>query len=524
MGKIAENMGERRPIMENFLKKYGGCILYAMIHLILLSVFIVYVGENGLLGKEKLTFLEYVYRYGNGILLILLLALLGAGCTFLGLKEQKKEQIMIFLLLGLEILYFWAMPIGAVADEPNHFFRAYEISCGHMVSKHMGGIQLGGNYLPEGLAYFTDKSVQLDKDNLTAYYFGNTALYAPVSYLPQAAGILLTRFFTDNVYTIFYGGRFGGALINFLLCIWALKKMPFAKELLFLIMVFPVSIQEMISMAADGFTLSLSLAFLAYVLSLAYGNKKIEKRSIVLLTGMALCLSLCKIIYMVLVFLIFLIPKEKFVKKDKIRFIQAGIIATAVVVNLSWLYISSGFLLEFTPGVDSGAQVKYVITHPLDYYATIIRTVLNDFQGWIQTMFGSNLGSLNIAVSSVMWITFLCMVFHETHRCTFGEVDIKVSDIACFLMVVFAGGLLVCTSLYVQWTAYMGTMISGIQGRYFLPFLPLLLLGFAYNNHMQCPESKHNQRIKNNGKYMFLLILFCNAIALVDVVEFKMLG
>lgn len=42
-------------------------------------------------------------------------------------------------------------------DEPNHFYRAFELSCGKLVSEHIGENGVGGNYLP----YFMQEDLQM---------------------------------------------------------------------------------------------------------------------------------------------------------------------------------------------------------------------------------------------------------------------------------------------------------------------------------------------------------------------------
>ena len=62
--------------------------------------------------------------------------------------------------------------------------------------------------------------------------------------------------------------------------------MPFGRKILFIIMVFPVTLQETISLAPDSCTIAISLAFTAYILNLAYKKNEITKKDIALVTIM----------------------------------------------------------------------------------------------------------------------------------------------------------------------------------------------------------------------------------------------
>lgn len=472
--------------------------------------------------KDEIVY-QYYYSYKDGSILLAVLTFVILITVVLIYKNVKKENIMVFILAMVEILYFWTLPIGAAPDETSHFLRAFEISRGELVSEHMAGLDLGGNYLPVGLANYQNPDAQLDWENSQVYFFGNTALYAPISYLPQALGIRIATFFTSNVAMIFSFGRLGAAIINFILCVWALKKLPFGKEIMFLIMLFPMTMQEMIAMSADGFTTALSFALVSYVLYLAYEKEKVESMDLGILTSLTICLALCKIVYIVVAVVILIIPSSKFKTDKKAIWWKTGIIGITIIINLIWLMKSSTYLIEFMPGVQSKRQISYIIMHIEKYYVTIIRTMLADFQGWFQTMFGSNLGSLNIPVSSVMWIMYLLLLTYETLTCKIQKVSVRYTDVLCYLVIFFGGVGLVCTSLYVQWTAYMNPVISGIQGRYFIPILIFLPFCFIYNlNKKRMWQMEKAGIVQERKSFMYLWVVFFNAMALVEILEFKL--
>lgn len=168
---------------------------------------------------------------------------------------------------------------------------------------------------------------------------------------------------------------------------------------MFAIMMFPVAIQEMISMSPDGFTLSLSFAFIALVLHLKYKKENVSKKDILILMMLAIGVSLCKIVYIVLVMLLFIIPSSKL---NNARSVKVGIVGIAMIVNLLWLYIASDYLVEFNHGVNSGEQIMFVVSHPHAYFQVVSRTVFDSLQGWISTAIGSNLGYSNIVEFKIL--------------------------------------------------------------------------------------------------------------------------
>lgn len=258
------------------------------------------------------------------------------GILILLAVDERIIMSGLFIILGC--VYMWLCTPGMAPDEDNHFRRAFEISCGDLVSKGLYGGTIGGNYLPAEVDDYMEPDKELDWENKEMFTFSNTALYAPVSYLPHAVGIKIARCFTNNVSKIFYGGKFGNFLASTVLCLWALYRIPFGRKILFMIMVFPMTMQEMVSMSTDGFTTSLCLAFTAYVLYVSYNNEdRIRKRDIFTLAVLSILIALCKIVYIVLVLLIFLIPNEKIGGRKAWAGFKFGIMGAAMIFNLIWL-------------------------------------------------------------------------------------------------------------------------------------------------------------------------------------------
>lgn len=353
--------------------------------------------------------------------------------------------------------------------------------------------------------------------------YGNTALYSPVSYLPLAAGIRIANVVSDNVPTLFYGGRWAGAIVNFLLCVLALHAAPFGKRILFLIMTFPMTIQEMVVMTPDGFTIAVCLFFLAQILRLSYRVKKAHFPDLLVLGITSLVLAQLKIVYVVLLLLLFMIPARRFSSKQTALLFKGGTAGLAVLLNLIWLKISAGFLVEFQPGVDTPAQVRYVLTHIPSYYVVCARTFVNDFRAWISTMIGSNMGALNIGMTPIIWIAAALLFIYEISTCCENRSDVHKWDPVLLIAAFLLGSALILSSLYVQWTPYMNPVILGIQGRYFTPILGTLAYFTVFmrqNRRKQQGFDPAADSMREKGTFCHLLVLFYNGIAVLDIAKF----
>ena len=449
----------------------------------------------------------------------LIAALLFLAVGLAVLRKADEEALMSGILVALGAIYFWMCPLGMAPDETNHFFRAYEISCGEWSSRHMGEDGGGGNYLPAALQEYGNPSAEIDTEEIAELRYGNTSLYAPVSYLPQTVGIRIARVFTRNVSKIFYAGRFGNFLASMLLCLCAIHLMPFGKRVLFLVMMFPMSMQEMVSMAPDGFTIALTMAFLAYIFRLRCREEKLGNKEMALVGLMGIVIALCKIVYVVLLLLVFMLPKEKFREKKQAMLFHFGIPSAAFAMNLIWLKISSGYLIEFTPGVSSGEQVKYVLTHLSSYFVTVIDSVQAGAKDWVLMMIGCSLGALNIGITRIVCDIFWIMLIYEVCNCRQIGWRARRRDWLVLAFIFFSGSALIITSLYVQWTALASPMVSGVQGRYFTPLLPSLAMSIVCAAQVREQGSGEIKNCQMSGSYYYMLLLMLHGIAILDVIH-----
>ena len=480
--------------------------------------------ENIALSVSKTPYFQFVYngkpykgiaefRYGGYTdkqlcefwALIAILAVLYAMTLYR--ENEKFTACLMFFVLGFT--YVFIFPNGSAPDEKEHFYRAYEISEGSFISKKIDLSDQAGNYLPTGLSAFEDKSAEIGNER-TFESFANTALYSPFSYIPQTLGIKVASVFTNNVSNIFTWGRIFNFLICFALCVLALHFMPFAKNLLFVVLMLPVTLQEMACLAPDGLTLSLVMLFTAYVLHICYVKPKMTNGDIIILLVLSVLIALTKIVYLVVLPIIYLIPKSKMQNKAAYVFVPL----VAVVCNLIWLCIASDFLIEFNPGVNSSEQLMYILYHPFSYFLALIKSVIDNGFFVLSSTFGYFLAALTLITHPLLWICFLAVFVYQMMIQTSEGIQVKKLH-RWFFMAIFVAGLLgIYTALYIQWTPLGKDVVDGVQGRYLLPLLPFLGLFVVYSKQ----NSTSAPAIKDN-RYLYAILVFLNEIAIIDILN-----
>ena len=324
-----------------------------------------------------------------------------------------------------------------------------------------------------------DKRVLVDAQNAAAYCF--------VQYVPEVVGIWIGRLLTQTPFFIAYMAR----LVNIIVCVaimyWAIKIIPFGKNILLLFAIIPIAIEGFSIMSPDGLTISICSLFIAYTLSIAFDkNKKCGTKQTIILTIIGSILALCKVVYMPLIFLCLIIPKEKFNSKKERILSLSIILGSGIILNLIWLACGSIILLNshtssYIGTTENGTMIKLmsILTHPFLYLQKIFYTIMTNSNNYFLSLFGGQLEVFEIIkMDMIPYITcaiaFIASITDEKLKVAFK----KYQKVIIFLIVLVITAL-IFTSLYIQWSDDELFYIDGVQGRYFLPILPLILMLLA---------------------------------------------
>ena len=119
-------------------------------------------------------------------------------------------------------------------------------------------------------------------------------------------------------------------------------------------------------------------------------------------------------------------------------------------------------------------QAKWIAEHPIQYLAVLGRTILDYFGNFIREMEGQNLSWYNIYLPSLLTSIQIGLVALIAMRDEGLKETEKMRKNILLLSAVSV--LIICTSLYVWWTPAGSSRIVGLQGRYFLPLIPGVIM------------------------------------------------
>lgn len=303
-----------------------------------------------------------------------------------------------------------------------------------------------------------------------------------VSYFPQILAILAARAFgLGNVTWLILGRLF--ALFAYLAAgYFALKYMPFAKMPMAVLMLGPTAIQEAASFSYDSMLNTCSFLFVAYTLFLAYRKKKVSWKDWIVLFVSIIILAPVKIIYLLLGFLILLIPGFK-ISKRKIwsYLLKAALILSSVLVSLFSRATTTSAMAEDTMMVNGqiveGYTIKMLITDPLHTAALWMNTLKDRSVYYLKQIFGGYEAYSKVEISWLVITGFfilvvLALIVREKEKI----IDFKGRLLGIFISIGIFCGTLLAFNLAKDCTNLTSDCVYGVQGRYFLPFLPLLFI------------------------------------------------
>jgi uncharacterized membrane protein len=413
--------------------------------------------------------------------------------------EPKRVFVVVGFVFGTVMALI--VPPFQSPDEPHHFFRAYQISEGRWIPNWQDNIGQGD--LPASLAQICNpfSAVRYNKEvtslseirdvlriplqsRIRENYVLATAHYAPIAYLPQAIGIGVGRVLNWPPLVLMYVGRLTNLWTWMVLGYCALRSAPAFGPPFLLLMLMPMSLFMAASLSPDAVINGLAVLMAALAFSAAEKNRDkddsfIGWRWVVEFILCSAALSLAKVAYLPLAGLIFLVPAKRLGGPWKFAIILAVLaIATTTPVML-WSRQTPGLdIVNYlgNPHVSARRQFQFITGHPA---ALLLIPIFSAQRDWLLVIlsFVGRLGWLNIQLSPLFVIAYLLLLLVACRPGVEGPAFPKPRRVAAVTVVaaaVSAEALLLMIDLI--WTSVGGLRVDGLQGRYFIPIAPALLL------------------------------------------------
>lgn len=411
-------------------------------------------------------------------------------CRKLAAGRLSVSFLVLAVTIGVNLALITPPWYGL--DEGAHYIRAYQFANGNLGFDHeeeldwivdMEDFFFYTGYTNSPHNTYDERQNFLDRYATTDYgmqaYFPTTAATYPfVPYFFAGLGILLGKLLgLPFVYT-FYAGRVLNVLGYALICAFAIERAKLGKRLLFLMSLVPYALFSAGVYTADTLTVSFAvLAVALYLNMLSQEDGTLDWRLPGLFAVCCGAMAMCKLPYAPFCLLALTVPRRKF--KTTKTAVGSLLLVFAVVggISLATLLFGAGkgIIQWYQPGMSLVGQVKFILTHPVQYTGIMLNHVAENWQDYLfgstwKMGFSRDVSGLLAAVT-VLSIGAVTVVDYEPQAAVLG----RWQKLAC-VGAAACSWALVLTALYVSFNVVGAPTIAGVQGRYFYPLLLLLLL------------------------------------------------
>ncbi|MGI6217146.1 MAG: DUF2142 domain-containing protein [Coriobacteriales bacterium] len=423
-------------------------------------------------------------------------------------EEPNVGRWYLMVLCCSGLVYCMVFTPMTVPDERYHFQASYELSNALMGSGYPSSIT--DVSMRKCDAEFTDDcawTVQRSDYEVIAAEMGTffcdseamvsrpvdtgkiQASQNPIQLkLPSALGITLARLLHLGPCYLFYLGRLFNFSLFAVLVYLAWRVSPIGKNVIVATSLLPMTLHLAASYSYDAGTIGLAILLTSLCLRAIFRTNRLSAREAAEIIITAALLAPCKLIYTPIVCLVFFIPARRFSSKRNEIVYKFGsialVFASLVVIRLpDLLNIAQAGAASNTLDVRGSATghfytVSQVLDEPIRFIIMLVRTLDQYGAFYLEGIVGGSLGWFQSEIALPgYWVLLLYALLG--YALLASDEDSWQPPLSVRVV-----GLLLCTvavlgvflSMLVGHTFDTEQIIMGVQGRYALPILPLLLI------------------------------------------------
>lgn len=452
--------------------------------------------------------------YGSSLNILALLLMGAAACIVVLLiviprRFATPEHLFAILAVTFGVYFAFVNPPLQECDGLSHLYRAMDVSYGNVLApfvtlSHDEGVcripqnapqsfyTLGANSGAGGRYVDNLQNSSFSDEVVEMPFYDNIPFYA---YLPQALGLWLGRSLGLSIYACIVLSRLFNLLTYTVIVFWAIRKMPFFRNLFAMLAVMPLSLYQAASGSQDAMQHALCFLFIALCCSYAFDEKRetLTWKHALGLGVLLLAIFVIKYVYVCLGLLVFMIPMKRFGERKRYW------IAFAVAL-LPLVLVGGYHMLRVAPGISNVqavsaaadiTQSQYLMAHPLYLVKVLAKTAVT--MGWFYLQSLSVLGSLNCDLS-LLFVLLPCFLT----AVAFLDMDVPessriftVRNRTLLLTAAVITAVLVMVGLYIGdgvANPVGADIVSGVQGRYFIVLLILPFMALKSNRIQQKVE------------------------------------
>jgi uncharacterized membrane protein len=437
--------------------------------------------------------------------------------SILLLKKPEWVFLIISLFSGVGLCFL--IPTQSGFDEITHLARIWEISGGYLIPNQRLS---QGPYLPMAFVDISYRN-QFFYDPVSPDFFsthGNErinwnnflnhqtrSVYFPTLYLPQAFAVgLLGRVLNAPVLLIVTICRLLYLLGYILLAYCAIRLIPFGKWLLLVLTVAPMAMFQAATISPDSYTNGACFLFIAWVLRLSFQEKPINWKQLWLTIGITTLLLSVKINAVFLLPLLLLLVFKGFAAKKMLPILAGAVGLLFAVEVVGWNALAYSKYYVNMPGFGVLGQLAYIISNPAHVGAILVHDFfihgIAYLREWV-AVYGYNAGQ----VPPVTYVLFV-VVLVAAWLLSPAEKSLNTRTRITLILTGIAGCFFTILILYLSFTRIGSTSIDGVQGRYFIPVIPVLLLGLVPGRELLSRKVARVDLVVGGAGAVFILAFY----------------
>lgn len=444
------------------------------------------------------------------------------GKFYRALRTFLKKPEGFFIAVGLIAggIFILIIPPLQTPDEYLHFYRAYEVSELKIPHKENQDV---GSYLPSSITHTEElvrgksgqirfnprvkyniswtKGALLDvplKAQEKVFYSTSTSpLYFPLVYAPQGAVIAVARLFNSPIIVMLYLARAVSLVMWLLFAYFAIKIFPWKKWALVGVCLLPVMVSQSISPGLDVIVYGCALLFAAIIFRAFAQQDELTKVQLAALLATGTLMTFGKSVAAALLFLVFLLkPRQMPFKPTWLP--KVLVVATPVLVYMVWVTLTAELTTNHNIQYAS-LQLHNVVHNPFIFVWAFLSTFFFIWGDPIPISFVGNFGWQDTPLAATFvnlgyaFIAGLVVINYESIKNGLQRIG-KWSRL---LIIAVAAAYFVGTylAMFIYVTEPGTKSIIGVQGRYFMPVL-FLLIPILYSNVVRMKKQHYIRFVK----------------------------
>ena len=433
--------------------------------------------------------------------------------------KLSLPKLILYLLIPIQLLIFSILvPPFQKPDEQPHFEKSLLISKGYLFCQkkinnivplekkyidliknpYLDQLTHGKNTKLPLPVFLRDLFSKNQSNKLVDFNINNLCSFPIISYLPQAFVLWTLSFLNTNPIQSIYFVRLVMSFLGYFWFLYLYKKIVHNfRPILLFTFALPMTLHQISSFSYDALHIMFAITFFMLIINWKKGviNHAPTEYTKLFLT-LFLFLVSKKIGYETFFLFLFLIPFK----------IKPMIISSLIFIPFYFLFkLNGSFDIQASltnSFINPNEQINFLLSNPLHVIQIIFTTTANRLSFFMQSLIGI-FGWLEYGLDPLSYLIYGLLFIYVIVETRHASSLHKYKTMLLFLTLIIS--YIFILLLAFVFNTVPGSLIAhGVQGRYFIPFLPFIILLIAqFTQKINCFK---NIKINELTKNMFYLL------------------